>query len=224
MPLGRRLELQGDGDGLPAGEPIHGSVCAIQVRGRQRNRSRRSAAKFTGTTFLSVPGGWTTPQLDLSGGRFTFSTWIICATMEIPGTLRQGILGLTVCRLLAPIRPSSGWAGRSSSAWHARQRLPMDTPFLSGDVLTLDQWNHVALTLNKDEASLGPYVNGELQGIRWLPHTGTARSFDIGRSSNTAIVKSTTTTLRATRAMRLPPRTPSARPCTGRRPPWRYPQ
>jgi Concanavalin A-like lectin/glucanases superfamily/Bacterial TSP3 repeat len=151
-----------------------------------------SAASFDGTTHLNVPGGPTAPQLDLSGGRFTLAAWIYPRNHgDSRDTHAQGILGLnsglsnaypTLQRVGKKIRFSLGTG--SGSAWQ--------TPFLSGDVLTLDQWNHVALTLNKDEGKGRLYVNGELKGDPFSfagSPSDTATSFDIGRSSNTATVK-----------------------------------
>jgi uncharacterized repeat protein (TIGR01451 family) len=151
-----------------------------------------SAASFDGATYLSVPGGATAPQLDLSGGRFTFSAWIYPRNHgDSRDTYAQGILGLdsgaasaypTLQRVGRKIQFSLGTG--SGSAWFP--------PYISGEVLTENQWNHVAVTLDKDEGKLRLYVNGELQGDPQpfaVPAIATTRSFDIGRTSNTAAVR-----------------------------------
>ena len=150
-----------------------------------------SAANFNGSTYLSVPGGPTAPQLDLGGGRFTLSAWIYPRTHgDARDTHAQGILGLnsgnsnafpTLQRVGKEIRFSLG----TGAAWV--------TPYTSsGNVLTENQWNHVAVTLNKDEGLLRLYVNGELKGNPQpfaVPAIAATKSFDIGRSSSTATVR-----------------------------------
>jgi Concanavalin A-like lectin/glucanases superfamily/Bacterial TSP3 repeat/Bacterial Ig-like domain len=160
--------------------PSHDSTTAVHG----------SAVSFNGATYLSVPGGPTAPQLDMSGGRFTLSAWIYPRkTGDARDTYAQGILGLdsglpsaypTLQRVGKKIRFSLG----TGTAWFS--------PYTSGDVLTENQWNHVAVTLDKDEGKLRLYVNGELQGDPQpfaVPAIAATRSFDIGRSSSSATLK-----------------------------------
>jgi len=67
------------------------------------------------------------------------------------------------------------------------------TATLAGNVLTLDAWNHVVLTLDKEDNGgwLRLYVNGLQVGDQAFAATplATALSFDIGRSSSAGYVK-----------------------------------
>ena len=147
------------------------------------------AADFNGTQFLRVASS---PALNLSAGRFTLSAWIYPRTRgggDARDTFAQAVLGLqggtasaypTLQRVGKKIQFSLGTG--TGSAWHS--------PYVSGEVLTENQWNHVAVTLDKEEngGTLRLYVNGELVGQPVLfPITTIAatNSFEIGRSSHT---------------------------------------
>ncbi len=148
------------------------------------------SASLDGAQYLSVPAA---SQLDLSAGRFTLSAWVFPRNHgDSRDAFPQGILGLksgdkdaypTLQRVGRKVRFSLG----TGAAWHA--------PYTSGDVLALDQWNHVAVTLDKAEAggTLRLYVNARL--VETAPFAVTdiapASSFEIGRTSNTGRVELT---------------------------------
>jgi hypothetical protein len=151
------------------------------------------SADFDGAQHLEVPAA---SQLDLSGGRFTLSAWIFPhnrADWSDPrNTFPQAILGLhsgegnaypTLQRVGRKIRFSLG----TGSEWH--------TAYESGNVLMENEWNHVALTLDKAEngGTLRLYVNAKLVDTALFPVTTIAptNSFWIGRSSNTGRVELT---------------------------------
>ena len=147
---------------------------------------RGGGAGFNGTQFLSAV---TSSHLSLTAGRFTLAAWIYPRTHgDARDTFAQGILGL-----------NSG----ASNAYPTLQRVGKQirfglgtnydwwVPYTSGNVLTENQWNHVALTLDKTEngGTLRLYVNGELKETKsaiGAPSIASTVSFDIGRSSGIA--------------------------------------
>ena len=143
---------------------------------------------MTERQYLKVPAA---SQLDLSGGRFTLSAWVYPRNHgggDARDTFPQAILGLnsgtssaypTLQRVGRKIRFSLGTG--TGSAWQ--------TPYESGNVLMENQWNHVALTLDKNEdgGTLHLYVNARLVDTKpfAVPNIAAASSFEIGRSSTT---------------------------------------
>ena len=103
-------------------------------------------------------------------------------------TFPQGIIGLnsgnydaypTLQRIGKQIRFGVG----TGNAWWSS--------YTSGNVLTENQWNHVALTLDQTEnnGTLRLYVNGELKETKsavGIPAIASTVNFDIGRSSSIA--------------------------------------
>jgi uncharacterized repeat protein (TIGR01451 family) len=147
------------------------------------------AATFNGTQYLSVASA---SGLNLSGGRLTLSAWIYPRTRggsDTRDTYPQAILGLhsggndaypTLQRvgrkLLFGLGTGSGGAYLSATT--------------TRNVLNENQWNHVAVTLDKEEGgrNLRFYVNGDLVEEQSFPVTAIAptTSFEIGRSDPNA--------------------------------------
>jgi hypothetical protein len=140
------------------------------------------AAAFDGSQYLSVPSAG---QLDLSGGQFTMAAWILPETRS--GALApEGILGLRSGTATA--YPSLVRAGRKIQFGFGTGSQWQDI-YQSGDILVENQWNHVALVYNTQDAegTARLYLNGVLVGAKPLlapPRPAATRNLDIGRSSD----------------------------------------
>jgi hypothetical protein len=149
------------------------------------------AATFNGNQYLSVSPA---SELNLSGGRLTLAAWIYPRTRgsrDARDSYAQSILGL-----------HSG----GSDAFPTLQRvgrkllfgLGTGSAYLSAittrNVLSENQWNHVAVTLDKEEGghNLRFYVNGDLVEEQDFTVTAIAptANFEIGRSDPMASVGS----------------------------------
>jgi hypothetical protein len=150
-------------------------------------------ASFNGTQYLSVDPA---TGLNLSGGRLTLSAWIYPRTRgnrDERDDYAQGILG---------------WHSGGNDAYPVLQRVGRKLLFGLGtgnggiytatmttrNVLAENQWNHVAVTLDKEEGgrNLRFYVNGDLAEEQSFPVTAIASTanFEIGRSNPMASVGS----------------------------------
>ncbi len=145
-----------------------------------------NAARFDGRDYLVVPSR---PSLNLSNGKFTIAAWMYPATTG-DGSYDNHVQGIwgrydgladtalgtdvsssvpTLLRIGRTLRFGFG----NGSGW---------TRCDFANVLTLNDWNHVAVTYDASQASL--YVNGALKGNCGM--TGAPRSGDfyVGRASD----------------------------------------
>jgi subtilisin-like proprotein convertase family protein len=144
------------------------------------------AARFDGTSHLAVQPS---SSLDLSGGRFTIAAWVYPATIG-DGTYDNHVQG--TWGRYDGLADTSGGADAASSV-PTLFRIGNGLRFGFGDgsqwkkcdfanVLTPNDWNHVAVTYDSTQASL--YVNGALKrncGMTGAPRSG---GFYVGRASD----------------------------------------
>ncbi|MGD2077681.1 MAG: hypothetical protein PVH18_04835, partial [Chloroflexota bacterium] len=140
-------------------------------------------AHFNSSSYLSVTAA---PHLNLSGGRLTLSAWIYPRPYS---SFNQSILGLNAGG--GDAYPTLQRVGRQLLFGLGTGSSYL-TQITTGNVLTEYQWNHVAVTLDKDAGgeNLRFYVNGELVEKFAFPVTTIAptTSFEIGRADPYASV------------------------------------
>lgn len=200
-----------------------GSCSQPDCPGRKTGISGK-AASFDGSEYVHFGPS---PNLDLSSGRFTIGAWLypqvyprverfVVSSSGYSGNWRtvadrrtnhvQGILGRRHGQDDA--YPTLERVGRKIQfAFGAQNAGWPQAPYLSGDVLTLDAWNHVVLTF--DRGTLTLYVNGaqvdQDSGTFRGQVPSSATSLTIGRTNNRA-----TLTLE-----RMDPKSPSQLPGGG---------
>ncbi len=157
------------------------------------------AATFDGSQYLTVGKDSLPGKLDLQIGYFTLSAWIYPRTGNGDrDTCAQAILGLNAGQPMNA-DPFGSYVALERVGKKIRFGLPVSSTawkdlYTSGDVLTENQWNHVALTFDKSgsDATVALYVNSVL-----VPGTpvklalgstsfDTANMFEIARNSTKA--------------------------------------
>jgi uncharacterized repeat protein (TIGR01451 family) len=144
------------------------------------------AAAFNGTTYLTVSGA---DKLNLSGGRLTLAAWIYPKTSSdsSKNSAPQAILGASDGGVYSyPTLQRVGNKIRFGMSTTANTKAYYQT---SANVLTANQWNHVAVTYDQDlnGGTVQVYVNGDLKETTTafgLP-ASLSTGFEIGRSGNT---------------------------------------